>query len=106
MKMIFGESFIVCLAGGIVGIFLGWLSISLFSGLMSVFGATKEIQPELILTALLVVIILGMIGGCIQRRASRLQPVEALRYEEQGACPRLLGCAQNLVQPPNPRPCS
>lgn len=105
MKMIFGESFIVCLAGGIVGIILGWLSISLFSGLMSVFGATKEIQPKLIFTAILVVIILGMIGGLYPAwRASRLQPVEALRYEggSSGAKVRKLPwggiAAQNLVQ--------
>jgi ABC-type antimicrobial peptide transport system permease subunit len=105
MKMIFGESFIVCLAGGIVGIILGWLSISLFSGLMSVFGATKEIQPKLIFTAILVVIILGMIGGLYPAwRASRLQPVEALRYEggSSGAKVHRLPwggiAAQNLVQ--------
>jgi ABC-type antimicrobial peptide transport system permease subunit len=105
MRMIFGESFIVCLAGGILGIFLGWLSISLFSGLMSVFGATKEIQPGLIFTALLVVLMLGMIGGLYPAwRASRLQPVDALRYEggSSGAHVRRLpwgGMAtQNLIQ--------
>ncbi len=105
MKMIFGESFIVCLAGGSWGIILGWLLISCFSGLIDVFGATREIQPKLIFTAILVVIILGMIGGLYPAwRAFRLQPVEALRYEggsERGEDSRLpLGgiAAQNLVQ--------
>jgi ABC-type antimicrobial peptide transport system permease subunit len=105
MQMIFGESFIVCLTGGILGLFLGWLSISLFSSVMSVFGATHDIQPGLILTALLVVILLGMIGGLYPAwRASRLQPVEALRYEggSSGAHVRRLPwggmAAQNLIQ--------
>jgi ABC-type antimicrobial peptide transport system permease subunit len=93
------------MAGGILGLFLGWLSISLFSGVMSVFGATQEIQPGLIITALLVVLLLGMIGGLYPAwRAARLQPVEALRYEggSSGAHARRLpwgGMAtQNLIQ--------
>jgi ABC-type antimicrobial peptide transport system permease subunit len=105
MRMIFSESFIVCLSGGILGILLGWLSIYLFSSVTSVFGASQEIQPELIFTALLVVVVLGLIGGLYPAwRASRLPPVEALRYEggSSGARVRRLPWggmpAQNLVQ--------
>jgi ABC-type antimicrobial peptide transport system permease subunit len=83
MTMILGESLLVGLLGGIFGIFIGWLMISSFEDVAGFFGASKaNITPDLIQQALWVVLILGFIGGAYPAwRASRLPPVEALRYE-------------------------
>jgi ABC-type antimicrobial peptide transport system permease subunit len=83
MLMIFGESVLVCLAGGVVGIGLGVLCITSLSGVLGSFGATvSNITPGLIGQAFLVVMTMGLIGGLYPAwRAARLQPIEALRYE-------------------------
>jgi len=83
LRMIIGESIIVGLLGGIVGIALGWFMISSFEEFAGFFGATSaSVTPELIQQALITVIILGLIGGVYPAwKASRMQPVEALRYE-------------------------
>jgi ABC-type lipoprotein release transport system permease subunit len=71
------------LLGGLFGIAIGWLMISGFEGFAGFFGASKaSITPGLIQQALWVVLILGFVGGAYPAwRASRLPPVEALRYE-------------------------
>lgn len=83
MLMILGETLLVSLAGGVIGIGLGWLTLSAISNTTVIFGAsTSSITPGLIQQALMTVIILGLVGGSYPAwRASRLQPVEALRYE-------------------------
>ncbi|MHC1783149.1 MAG: ABC transporter permease [Anaerolineaceae bacterium] len=81
--MILGETIIVCLLGGLIGIVLGWVFLSAFSSITSSWGASStELQPGLLLQAFGVVITLGIVGGLYPAwRASRLQPIEALRYE-------------------------
>ncbi|MBP1694631.1 MAG: transporter permease [Chloroflexi bacterium] len=81
--MILGETLLVCLGGGILGIALGWLALvwlsnrTVFMGLVS-----TNISSGLILQAGVVVLTLGLLGGLYPAwRAARLQPVEALRYE-------------------------
>ncbi|NUM45267.1 MAG: ABC transporter permease, partial [Anaerolineales bacterium] len=82
MGLLLGEALIVGLAGGVLGIGLGWLSIYTYSDFLGVFGATTDISPALIQNAFITVLVLGLVGGLYPAwRASRLEPVEALRYE-------------------------
>lgn len=84
--MILRESMLVSIAGGIVGLGLGWLAVSALGGTGMSFGGTvSNIRPTLIGQALVVVVVLGLTGGVYPAwRASRLQPAEALRYEGGG----------------------
>jgi len=77
--------------GGFGGVILGVIGSSLISslaagqatggGLGRVFGATA-ITPTLLIGSLLFSVIIGMIAGAIPAyRASKLRPVDALRYE-------------------------
>jgi ABC-type antimicrobial peptide transport system permease subunit len=81
--MILGESLLVGILGGLLGIVLGWLLIAGFEDFAGFFGASRaSITPALIQQAFSVVVVLGLIGGAYPAwRASRMQPVEALRYE-------------------------
>jgi len=83
MRMILGESLVVGLLGGLIGFILGWLMLLASSDFTSFFGATTaNISPAIIEQAFGTVVILGFVGGAYPAwRASRLQPVEALRYE-------------------------
>jgi ABC-type antimicrobial peptide transport system permease subunit len=87
LLMILGESVGVSLAGGLVGSFLGWLFLASFSNVLQYWGASAgSIKPALIFQAIMVVILLGTIGGLYPAwKASRLQPVEAIRYEGGGS---------------------
>jgi ABC-type antimicrobial peptide transport system permease subunit len=81
--MILMESVTVSLLGGLIGISSGYLIISNLSKSTTVLGVnTGNVTEDLIIQALIIVLILGLIGGVYPAwRASRLQPVEALRYE-------------------------
>ena len=81
--MILGESVIVCLTGGLLGLGLGYLALIAFSDVAQLFGAsTATISSSLILQAFAVVFTLGLVAGlCPAWRASQLEPVEAIRYE-------------------------
>ncbi len=83
LAMILGEALIVGLLGGVLGIGIGWLLITYFEDFAGFFGASSgSITPELLQQAFITVIILGFVGGAYPAwRASRLPPVEALRYE-------------------------
>ncbi len=81
--MIFSESLLVCLAGGLLGIGLGYLALIALSDLAQLFGAsTAAISFSLILQAFAVVFTLGLVAGLYPGwRASLLEPVEAMNYE-------------------------
>ncbi len=83
MAMILGESILVGLLGGGVGIGLGWLALSSSGLVLAAWGATtSNIDSGLLIQAFVTVVILGLVGGMYPAwRASRLEPVEALRYE-------------------------
>ncbi len=83
------NSGLIGLVGGIGGIILGVFASGLIGSMVSgtsggisrMFGSTA-ITPGLLITALSFSIIIGMIAGAIPAyRASKLKPVDALRYE-------------------------
>jgi ABC-type antimicrobial peptide transport system permease subunit len=83
MGMILSEAFLVCLAGGVLGIVLAWLVLTIFSDVVKFFGTSAhDISGGLILQAFIVVIVMGLIAGMYPAwRASKLDPIEAIRYE-------------------------
>ncbi|MCX8193793.1 MAG: ABC transporter permease [Candidatus Pacearchaeota archaeon] len=90
MSLFLIESALIGLVGGIFGLFVGFIISGVIGQLTSVFlGGTRiggvpmvSIRPELIVFALLFSVIIGIISGIFPaRRAAKLEPVEALRYE-------------------------
>jgi ABC-type antimicrobial peptide transport system permease subunit len=83
MSMILAESILVSLIGGVLGLIIGWSLLTIFSDVVRMFGSSAaNINPELILQALVVVLLLGLVGGLYPAwRASKLEPSEAIRYE-------------------------
>lgn len=83
LGMILGESLLVSVLGGAVGILLGWVSLAGLSGVTSFIGDPgNAVQPGRIVQALVTVFGLGVVGGLYPAwRAAQLAPIEALRYE-------------------------
>ena len=88
LGLILGESLILSLLGGLVGIGLGVaavlsLSAGFSSSWLGVFGT--HLSPGLFGRALTTVTVLGLVGGAYPAWwASRLLPLEALQYEGGG----------------------
>jgi putative ABC transport system permease protein len=74
------EAIVVCVLGGIVGIFLGILIGNLIS---SVIGFKAFVIPWLwILVGFLICIAVGLFSGYYPaHKASKLDPIESLRFE-------------------------
>ncbi|MHB0870281.1 MAG: ABC transporter permease [Chloroflexota bacterium] len=81
--MVMMESLLLSLAGGVTGILLGVGLIQLVGALPGVGGLfAAAYQPSLFIQAMVVALALGTVGGVYPAwRASRLSPLEALRYE-------------------------
>jgi putative ABC transport system permease protein len=76
------ESAFLSFSGGIIGVVIGLA----LSKLVSVFGLlgdlTTVVSPSIVILALAVAIGIGLAAGSIPaRRAARLNPIQALRYE-------------------------
>jgi ABC-type lipoprotein release transport system permease subunit len=83
MWMILAESVSVCLVGGLLGVGLGYVLLDTISrGTVLLGASTANINLSLLQQAFIIVLIMGLVAGLYPAwRASRLQPVEALRYE-------------------------
>jgi len=94
LRLILGESLALSLLGGLVGIGLGVAAVTLMRGLIPFFGVLGvSFPPELFIRALVTVAVLGLVGGAYPAWwASRLLPLEDLRYEGGGGAhvPRFL----------------
>lgn len=83
---------LIGLIGGLGGILVGWVGSGYISALAGTGGGMgggpmgflrgATVTPELVIYSLAAAILIGMIAGAIPAwRASRLKPVDALRYE-------------------------
>jgi ABC-type antimicrobial peptide transport system permease subunit len=79
LRQFLTESVVLCLAGGACGILLGWGTSYLVTLLL---GWPTESSPESVIAAVIVSATVGVIFGYYPAwKASRLDPIEALRYE-------------------------
>ncbi len=84
LAMILKESLLLGILGGLTGIIVGYLiarGITAIPGVGGMLG-TAVLPPDVILQAMAIAIVLGAIGGLYPAwRATKMQPIEALRYE-------------------------
>jgi ABC-type antimicrobial peptide transport system permease subunit len=83
LRLVLGESLALSLLGGMVGSGLGIAVVSLLRGSTGFLGMMgSHFSPGLFLRAFITVMVLGFVGGAYPAWwASRLLPLEALRYE-------------------------
>ena len=91
MKLFLFESAMIGLIGGLMGVFVGFIASGTISELgirLTGIGARTGISsltiitPQLVIFAIGFSVLIGIVSGLLPaRRASKLQPVEALRYE-------------------------
>ena len=80
------NSAMIGLTGGIIGSLLGILGSNLFSlftlRLMGGVSATTIVTPQLVILVVGFSVLIGIIAGVVPAyRASKMNPVDALRYE-------------------------
>lgn len=79
LSQFLSESVVVSVVGGISGIVLGWLITLALSAAM---GWTTSVSLESVLLSFSFSVAIGIVFGVYPaRKASRLNPIEALRYE-------------------------
>jgi putative ABC transport system permease protein len=73
------EAMLLALGGGAVGVALGYL---ISKAISTFFPLPTLVRPSLVISGLLIAVITGALAGYFPaRRAARLPPVDALRYE-------------------------
>ena len=76
------ESALLSFAGGLIGVAVGWGASKLISGVEIMGEITTVVSADIVILALVVSVGIGLLFGFLPaRRASRLNPIEALRYE-------------------------
>ena len=94
LRLILGESLVLSFLGGLAGAGLGVAAVYLLRGSIPFMGTLGvQFSPELFARAFITVVVLGLVGGAYPAWwASRLLPLEALRYEGGGGAhvPRFL----------------
>ena len=79
LRQFLTESVLLCLVGGACGILLGWLGSAMVT---RVLGWPTESSPQAVVAAVVVSATVGIVFGYYPAwKASRLDPIEALRYE-------------------------
>jgi putative ABC transport system permease protein len=83
LTLILKESLLLSGLGGLVGIGIGMLLTQALASIPSIGGFMKaSFPPALLGQAIAVALVLGTLGGLYPAwRATKLSPVEALRYE-------------------------
>ncbi len=84
IKLFLLESGLFGLLGGFIGIILGWMVSSLMAGYINLGRMTFSgtVSLDLIIYAIIISTLIGIIAGLLPAiSASKLKPVEALRYE-------------------------
>ena len=72
------EAGVICLFGGLVGIFVAWLVTMLINATLM----PASISPSIALTAIVISLVVGMLAGIAPAwKGARQDPIEALRYE-------------------------
>jgi len=76
------ESAFLSFAGGLIGVAVGWGASKLISGVEIMGTITTVVSADIVILALAVSVGIGLLFGFLPaRRAARLNPIEALRYE-------------------------
>ena len=82
LALILGESLALTLLGGIIGISWSWAMVRLLALRPTTASIGLRFTPGLLAQALALALVLGAVGGLYPAwRATRMRPVEALRYE-------------------------
>jgi len=78
MTLVVSESIILGVVGGIAGLAVGYTLVEIAKPIL---GFPMQVTPTLAVTAVLLAASLGLVGGLYPaRKASRLNPIEAIRY--------------------------